>query len=86
METRRILNAVFNADEVLSSLARLRGESAELNSLFVQVTGDQESLRSVRCLPEVQIIWNIGIAHGFDAVVIQQFIGALFGFSTISPC
>lgn len=85
-ETRRLLYLLFNKDEIQSSAARLRGESAEFNELYNVVAANQAGVTEIRCHPDVQVIYNIFVAHHFDVQMISEFVQMMFGFNVIGPC
>lgn len=85
-QLNREIRGAFNQDLVKRTVERLRGESAEFNSLFNEVSALQTEIRGIRCQPAVQEVYRIKEANGVDFLFVYEVLGVIFGWSNIQTC
>ena len=83
---RNQLRGYFDENLVKSTVDRLIATSSDFAQLQATISENQAGIRTIRCSPEVNNVYNIKRNQGVDFEFVFEVVGIIFGWGTISAC
>jgi hypothetical protein len=76
----------FTLANLQTAVDNANAQSPEFAQIFASVAAKQTEIRTMRCSPEIQNVYNIKQRNGLDMEFVYAILKTIFGWTTINPC